>query len=99
MSVTFFDPENPAQYDSEYNQVDGGPEVNFANNTAAAVLRRMGILDEETWVLYGSMAGEDFRKLIKRGIIVAERLGEDFVVERLERLLNAFIDAKAVSWE
>ena len=59
MSVTFFDPENPAQYDSEYNQVDGGPEVNFANNTAAAVLRRMGILDEETWVLYGSMAGED----------------------------------------
>jgi hypothetical protein len=100
MSVTFFDPENRNVYDEEYNVVSGGPEVNFAQTNAAQVLLTMGLYDPDDPDMFGHMSGEDFRRLVIRGIFTCgDRMELLFVKDRLQKLLEAFSKAKFVYWE
>ena len=102
MSVTFFDPENHPVYDQDYNQVDGGEEVNFSNSNTYMVLRIMGI-KVNAGDLFGEMDGEMFRKRVLIGLAtVSSDAFHDQDEYDLERRLNllwrAFKNAKTVSW-
>ena len=98
MSVSFFDPENQTIYDDEYNVVREGTEVNFSNVNAAGVLRVMGLYDVTCPDLFGNMDGEVFIKLVERGIYVCESTDQLDIKFRLEKLLEAFSEAKFVHW-
>lgn len=108
MSVTFFDADNPAQLNSDGDQVGGGIEVNFSNANAAFVLELMGVYEEDAFLI-GEMSGEEFRKNIVRGLANIEilmTLNSSFnkahltvVKSRLERLQTVFVDTVLVRWE
>ena len=108
MSVTFFDANNPAQFNADGDQIGGGVEVNFSNSNAAFVLELMGIYDEDAAFLIGEMSGEEFRKNIMRGLANVEIMTANsnmidahlsVVKSRLERLATVFVDTVLVRWE
>lgn len=66
MSVTFFDPKNPTQYDDEYQIIGGGREINVSNSNAYEILSALGIPPED---LFGSASGSEFRALCSRALI------------------------------
>lgn len=111
MSVTFYDANNPAQYNSDGDQIGGGVEVNFNNGNAATVLQLMGLYSNESGLgIYGELSGEDFRKSVLRGLanmdILAnltksniDPLYQINLRRRLERLLSAFADSILIRWE
>lgn len=110
MSVTFFDANNPARFNTDGDQIGGGVEVNFSNGNATMVLQLMGLYDEETG-LYGETSGYDFRRSIIRGlanvdiVLKSNNVNNDIfqnhltMKSRLERLLTAFSDTLIVRWE
>lgn len=108
MSVTFFDANNPAQFNADGDQIGGGVEVNFSNTNAAFVLELMGIYEEDAFLI-GQMSGEEFRKNIMRGLSNVEIMMTansnltdahlSVVKSRLERLATVFADTVLVRWE
>ena len=108
MSVTFFDANNPARFNTDGDQIGGGVEVNFSNTNAAFVLELMGIYEEDAFLI-GEMSGEEFRKNIMRGLSNVEIMMTansnltdahlSVVKSRLERLATVFMDTVLVRWE
>lgn len=111
MSVTFYDANNPAQYNLDGDQIGGGVEVNFNNGNAATILQLMGLYSNESASgIYGELDGESFRKSVFRGLanmdILAgfshskvDPLYQINLRRRLERLLTAFADSILIRWE
>ena len=87
MSVTFFDPKNPTEYDDEYNIVGGGREVNVSNSNAHQIL---GVLGLDSDNLFGSLSGSEFRALCARAMI---RMNNTREGKRLNEAVPSCVDA------
>jgi len=68
MSVTFYDPKNPVQYDEDYNVTGGCPELNVSNSNARDILLVLGLCDIDG-ELYGEISAKDLSVLVRRTII------------------------------
>lgn len=68
MSVTFYDPKNPVQYDEEYSVTGGCPELNVSNSNARDILLVLGLCDD-CGDLYGEISAKDLSVLVRRTLI------------------------------
>jgi len=75
MSVTFYDPENPVQYDDDYQVVGGGPEANFNNSNARIIIELLGLETDPS--LYGETTAENLLETLKRAEVTVEAYFED----------------------
>lgn len=73
MSVTFFNPANPAQYDEEYNFIGGGDEINVSNSNACDILEFLGLGatpgTDPYDALCGSILAKDLEVLCRRKLM------------------------------
>lgn len=68
MSVTFYDPKNPVQYDEDYSITGGCPELNVSNSNARDILLVLGLCDD-CGDLYGEISAKDLSVLVRRTLI------------------------------
>lgn len=68
MSVTFYDPKNPVQYDEDYNVTGGCPELNVSSSNARDILLVLGLCDVDG-ELYGEISAKDLSVLVRRTLI------------------------------
>lgn len=75
MSVTFWNPENPAEYNDDYEHVGGGMEYNLSNTNARELLDFLGVETEDD--LCGSILAKDLEVVCRRKLMVMSAKGED----------------------
>lgn len=78
MSVTFFNPKNPAEFDDDDDLVGGGIEINVSNSNARELLTFVGIPgDDDDDDLCGQILAKDLEVLCRRKLMVLSVKGAD----------------------
>lgn len=108
MSVTFFDPNNPAVYNDDGDQVGGGTEVNFNNHNAYGILMLMGMCGPDNHDMFGDLDGDTFRKNCIRALSVIDMMQFNVktncfelcisLKSKISRLLVVFDDSERICW-
>lgn len=108
MSVTFFDPNNPAVYNEVGDQVGGGIEINVNNSTGYSILTLFGMCGPDNHDMFGDLDGETFRRHCMKALSTIEMMQYNVQTEnvefcirlknRISRLLVVFADTERVCW-
>lgn len=109
MSVTFFDPNNPAEYNLNGDQVGGGTEINVNNVNGYNILMLMGLCGPDNHNMYGDLDGDTFRKHCIKALSMIDMMqfnvqsteNLEFCIRlksRISRLLVVFSDADRICW-
>lgn len=78
MSVNFYNPANPADYNEETGEWTGGTELNVSNVNARDLLAFLGLdLEGDNDDLYGQILAKDLEVLCRRRLMVASVKGND----------------------
>lgn len=109
MSVSFYDPNNPAKYNEDGDQVGGGIEINVNNSNGYSILMLMGLCGPDNRDMYGDLDGDTFRKCCIKALCTIDMMtfnvqtieNLDFwmhIESRINRLLVVFSDADRICW-
>lgn len=70
MSITFYNPKKPVQYDNDFNIVGDNVEVNMSNVNAKEVISFLRLpCDDTGYDMYGQITARDLSVACKRALL------------------------------